>query len=191
MKHISILLATGKTVFTNQELVLLLPYSNKNSLRQFLSRSKKQNILLNPCPGIWTLPLYDAYELASKILSNSYISLETVLAKNGVIFQLHQDIITLVSSRTRKRVIQGITYSFHKIKEHILSDPRGIETKRNYQIASPERAYCDYVYINKSAYVDNIQALDIEKIRKISLIYPQTTYLRINKYLDGIGNTNS
>ncbi|MFW6160339.1 MAG: hypothetical protein ACOC57_04270 [Acidobacteriota bacterium] len=59
---------------------------------------------------------YDRLELANKIYTPSYISLETVLSREGIVFQ-HYDQIFVVSYLTREITCDGQRYVFRKIKD--------------------------------------------------------------------------
>ena len=126
MNNITILISSNKSVFTTQETKLLLGMNNLFSLRNFLHRQKKSGLLTNPYRGIRALPNYDTLELASKLKKNSYISLETVLYKEGIIFQQYPHITTLVSDNTLTKKIGKQQFKYCKIKKEILASPLGI-----------------------------------------------------------------
>ncbi len=76
---ISSLIKTHKTVFTLAQLQDIFPDQKLPSLRQALRRQKTKGNLLNPQKGIWTLPVFNQYELAGALFPGGYISLEKVL----------------------------------------------------------------------------------------------------------------
>jgi hypothetical protein len=49
--------------------------------------------------GIFALPHYDPFEFATQFKKNSYISFETVLKQEGIIFQDYGKTIFLASDR--------------------------------------------------------------------------------------------
>ncbi|MDR2607186.1 MAG: hypothetical protein LBC57_02245, partial [Treponema sp.] len=61
----------------------------------------KTGKMLNPRRGIYAKPGFGAEELACKLYRPSYLSLEYVLQKGGVIFQ-YDSRITLVGALSRK-----------------------------------------------------------------------------------------
>ena len=79
MNHYIKLLQSGKTVFTIQDLAQLLNYSNTYSVRNFVYKAKQQGIINMIAYGIYALPEYNSYELATKRKKNSYVSGETIL----------------------------------------------------------------------------------------------------------------
>ena len=98
------------------------------------------------------------------------MSLETVLGAAGVTFQFYSQIF-VVSYTTKEIVCDGQKYSYHKIKDTILTQQAGIETRENYSIASPERAFLDVVYLHTEYHFDNLSILNWGKVYEILPIY--------------------
>jgi hypothetical protein len=165
------LMRAKSTVFTTSEIALLWGESNVQMVRKKLYRYVKTDKLFSLRKGIYTKDKkYDKYELATKILTPAYVSLETVLARAGVIFQFYSQIF-ITSYLTREITIDGQTYSFKKIKDTILTNRSGIEGKDNYFIATPERALLDVLYLNKDYHFDNLDNIDWQKVNAILPIY--------------------
>ena len=184
MKYIDKILQLKKTVFKQQDLSLILGITNENTLRNIVWRLIKSWILLNPYKGIYTLPNYDIFEFASKIKKNSYISFETVLRKEWIVFQEYWEIVFLASNDTREKTAVGYTFKCIKIKDDILYNPLGIIKKNWYAIATPERAICDRIYSSKNYYFDNLDDIDKEKLQEISQIYNKRVILEVNKLIN-------
>jgi len=183
MNNISILIKTSKTVFSLEELQKLFTIPTKKGLESFLYRAKKNNILQNPYQGFWALPNYNPLELACKIKKQSYISLETVLFKEGISFQYYGNTISCTSTDSRTYTIDGKTYAFYKIKSDILNNPIGIRDHEHYRIATPERALCDYIYLHPNAGIDNPSGINKIRLKQILPIYPKKTALYIEELL--------
>ena len=171
MAKIEKLLKTGKTVFTINELRIIWASQNPNALKAsvkyFVDNGKLQRLR----KGIYALAEdYDNFELASKIVSPSYISLETALLKHGIIFQF-TSAITSLAGYNRSIIINKHKFNYHKMKEEILLNPQGILHEKNYTIASPERAVCDYIYIYGSSYFDNLRSINPDLMRVTVKIY--------------------
>jgi hypothetical protein len=165
------LMRAKSTVFTTSEIALLWGESNVQMVRKKLYRYVKTGKLVSLRKGVYTKDKkYDKYELATKVLTPAYVSLETVLARAGVIFQFYGQIF-VVSYLTREVVIDGQLYSFRKIKAAILTNRAGIEAKDNYFIATPERALLDVLYLNKDYHFDNLGNIDWHKVNAILPIY--------------------
>ena len=105
MKNFDLLLRSGKTIFGYSNLSLLLGTDNINTLKSFIQRAVKQGLIQKLANGIYALYTYDPLELAATLREKSYISLETVLQKNGIIFQDYSNAITLVSDNTLEKHI--------------------------------------------------------------------------------------
>jgi hypothetical protein len=188
MENITKLLKTKKSVFTFKEVKETLEIPTEAGTKSFLQRSKKNNALLNPIKGIRTLPVYDDKELACMLKKNSYISLETVLYDFGAIFQAYFHTITCVTAQSISYKFNGNEYKYSKIKDDILNNSLGIKNYDNYRIAMPERALCDYVYLNSNAYLDNPEIFhkddSIVRLKKFLPLYPKKTREHISRLLN-------
>ena len=177
------IMRSKNTIFTTDDVSLLWGESDVNFVRKKIYRYLKAGKMYSVRKGIYTKDKnYNQYELATKIYTPSYISFETVLAKDGVVFQLYGQIF-VASYLTRELTIDGQTYSFKKIKDSILTDKTGIEVKDNYFIASPERAFLDVVYLNKEYHFDNLINIDWNKVYEILSIYDNKRMVKkVKKY---------
>ncbi|MDR0940628.1 MAG: hypothetical protein LBM68_00205 [Bacteroidales bacterium] len=131
--------------------------------------------LLNPRRGFYAKENYKPEELACLLYPPTYISLEYVLQRAGVIFQ-YDSAITNVSYLTRKVEIEGQTFCYRKIKGEILVNTEGIILNtNNINIATPERAFLDMLYLNKDFYFDNLHILNTKKIIRLLPLYNSQT----------------
>lgn len=145
--------------------------------KDFESLNKKLNYyvrtgkLLNPRKGIYAKPNYSSEELACNLYTPSYISLEYVLQKAGVIFQFDSR-ITTISYLSRSIDIEDQTYSYRKIKGEIIANTKGISRQINHvNIATAERAFLDLLYLNKNYYFDNLNPLNKTKVNELLPVY--------------------
>jgi hypothetical protein len=138
--------------------------------------------LLNPRKGIYSKPDYNNEELACLLYTPSYISLEYVLQKEGVIFQ-YDSRITSISYLSRTIEIEDNTFIYRKIKGEIIANSKGVNSIENrLNIATPERAFLDMLYLSKNAYFDNLNALNKEKVYDLLPIYLSKALTdRVNK----------
>lgn len=165
------LMRSNKTVFTFKDVVLLWGESDVNFVKKKINRYVQAGKLNSIRRGIYSKDKnYDKYELATKIYTPSYISFETVLGSAGVTFQLYGQVF-VASYRTKEIDCVGQKYSYHKIKDTILTNQAGVESRENYNIASPERAFLDVVYIHKDYHFDNLSVLNWDKVYEILPIY--------------------
>jgi len=169
--HLLILMRSKKTVFTFKDLFLLWGETDINFVKKKIHRYIKAGKMNSIRRGIYSKDKhYNKYELATKIYTPSYISFETVLGAAGVTFQLYGQIF-IASYQTKEVECDGQKYSFHRIKDEILINQPGIESRENYSIASPERAFLDVIYIYKDYHFDNLSLLNWNKVYEILPIY--------------------
>lgn len=164
-----------QTVFTLDEISLLfpqIPYGNLRSrIRYFTNKGKLRRLH----QGVYAKKEYNPLEVANKVYKPSYISLETVLAKGGVVFQYYETIF-VVSYLTRTMVLKDTTIQYRQIKRNILTNLEGIEQREGYFIASLERAFLDAVFIYKNYHFDNLDSIDWEKVEKLKKIYKNRVF---------------
>ncbi len=160
-----------QTVFRLIDIALLLGGTNFPSLSKKLNYYVKTGKLNNPRKGIYTKPGYNPLELACKIYTPSYISLEYVLQKAGIVFQYDSD-ITSVSYLCRNIESEGQAYRYRKIKGEILVNHTGILPQQTgVNIAIPERAFLDMLYLSPKFYFDNLNPLNNKTVLKLLPIY--------------------
>jgi len=95
------LFRSGNTVFTFGDIALLLGETDHDNLKARLHYYIKKGLLYHIRRGIYARDAnYDRLELATKIFIPSYISLETVLAKEGLIFQYYDSIFPAMGKIT-------------------------------------------------------------------------------------------
>lgn len=156
-----------RTVYKLKDIALLVGEENLGSLNQKLNYYVRTGKLYSPRKGIYTKSAYNKNELACTIYTPSYISLEFVLQRAGIIFQ-YDSRITAISYLSRSIEIDGQTYLYRKLKNELLINTEGIDRQANQiNIATPERAFLDILYLNKEYYFDNLNPLNKELIYKI------------------------
>jgi hypothetical protein len=144
----------GKTGFLNQKLHYWV----------------KTGKMLNPRRGIYAKPGFRAEELACKLYRPSYLSLEYVLQKAGVIFQ-YDSRITLAGALSRKLTTDGAVLEYRKIKGSILIQTAGLVMDNSVSMASAERAFLDMLYLEPGFYFDNIHILNQEQVEDLLPLY--------------------
>ncbi len=178
------LLSSKQTVFTAPEIAIILRETNMDLVKSKIHYYVKNGELISPRRGIYAKEKdYSNYELAARIYSPSYISLETVLLKEGVIFQ-HQENITLISYQTRTVEIGRKKFAFRKVKDEILTNNIGLINMGTYVIASKERAFLDALYLYKNYHFDNVEEINFDKCFEIVKIYGSKSLTeRLKKYV--------
>lgn len=181
---ILLLYSRPETVFTVGEISQLMPKIPYESIRDRLYYFTKVGKLKRLHQGVYAKEEYNPFELANKLYTPSYISLETVLAKGGVVFQYYERIFA-VSYLTREVEAGDITIQYRRIKKEVLANTTGIEIKDSYYIASLERAFLDAVFIYKNYFFDNLSTIDWEKVDKLKKIYQSKVFeKRVEEYYE-------
>jgi len=161
----------SRTVFKINDIALLMDNEKNDSLYKILHYYVRSGKLLNPRKGFYAKEGYKPEELACLLYPPTYISLEYVLQRSGVIFQ-YDSAITNVSYLTREIEIDGQTIRYRQIKGEILSNTTGIIlNKNNINIATAERAFLDMLYLNGRYYFDNLHVLNKKTVSKLLFIY--------------------
>jgi predicted transcriptional regulator of viral defense system len=160
------------TVFTPQELAALWGITSAGYLRARIQYYIKKGYLSRIYQGIYAKNKNDfnVLEAANKLRAPSYVSLETVLAKEGIIFQKYSSVFLIsYASKTVTTPIGEFVYK--KIKDTVLFDRRGVVSAVTYLSASKERAFLDAVYLYKDYHFDNLKSLDWDKVSELAKIY--------------------
>jgi len=169
--YISTILRSNKTIFSFKDIVLLWRDPGTNAARVRLNYYVRNGDLYRIRKGFYAKDKnYNKLELATRIFTPSYVSLETVLGQAGMTFQYYSQIFA-ISYLTRDIACDGQAYSFKKIKDIILTNKTGLENMGEYLMASKERAFLDTIYIQKNYYFDNLSPLDWNKVFEILPIY--------------------
>ena len=159
-----------RSVFRLRDIGMLTGIDNADSLKSAASYYAARGVLKQVRRGIYVKEGYTAEELACRIYSPSYVSLETVLCRAGVVFQ-YSSVVTAVSYLSRTITVEGNEIAYRKIKDSVLVDDMGIQQKDNVNIAIPERAFLDRLYLSSNYYFDNIVSLDRGKVEELLPIY--------------------
>ena len=185
IKILETILRSRKTVFTLQSLMMLTECSDTKKLTKSLHYYSKGGKLLNPRKGVYTKLKYDEREMACSLFRPSYISLEYVLGRAGVVFQW-DDTVTSVSYLSREVDVDGKTYRFRKINPEIWVGMEGIEQRDGVAMATPEKAFLDTVYLSAgNCYFDNLRPLSVKKINELLPFFNSPT---LNERVRGMFN---
>jgi hypothetical protein len=187
MKQIDLILEIYKdkrTVFTLRDIALLTRESDSSRLKQRINYYVRNNSLVNIRKGIYTKEAFDPEELACRIFTPSYISLEYVLQKSGFIFQ-YDERMTQVSYLSRNLQAGVYELMYRKIRNEILMNTYGIIRKDNgVNIATPERALLDILYLDKDFHFDFLAGINKELVKKLLPVYNNVRLQeRINKLM--------
>lgn len=155
----SVLFQSGQKLFHTQDLAVLWQVDNKNTLYVTINRFITRKTLYRVVKGLYsTIPVgeIDKYELGASLIHRyAYLSCETVLFNEGVIFQVPSH-ITFVSSVSKKIKLGNNYYSYRKMKPERLLDSTGVVKEKSYYIATTDRAISDMKYFNPRYNFDNL-----------------------------------
>ena len=166
-----------QTVFTLQEIALLFPEIPYGNLKKRMSYFSKSGAIKKLSRGVYAKDKFDILELANKVYTPSYISLETVLQKAGVIFQYYESIFA-VSYVSRTVEVGGRTIVYRRMKKDVFLNKQGIEEQENVVMATPERAFLDAVFLYKNYHFDNLAPLNWDKIMELKNLYQSRAFNR-------------
>lgn len=180
------------TVFTVNELSNIIEHDSDSSLRLKISNYAKKWYIERITKWLYALPNREvnAFELANKIYSPSYISFFSALYHYGIIFQADSSNVFLAYKKSWIKKIEklNLEISLKNLKQGILLNTDWLIFKWNYTIASPERAFLDTIYLYSNIYFDNIDQLNTEEIKRLIPIYKRDNMMnnRVKKYFPNI-----
>jgi hypothetical protein len=180
--YLAAILKSDKTILTFKDITLLWQEEATSATQVRINYYVNKGELIKLRKGIYAKNRqYNKLELATRIFTPSYVSFETVLAREGLIFQIYEKIF-VASYLNREIEIDDQVYSFHRIKLPVLTYSLGITHDNNQSLAVRERALLDTLYIKKDYHFDNLQALDWEKVFDILPVYENKRLeKRVNK----------
>jgi hypothetical protein len=169
--YLTSILRSNKTVLSSKDVALLWHDPGTSATRVRLHYYVQKGDLYRIRKGLYAKSRdYNRLELATRIFTPAYVSFETVLAKEGLIFQYY-DRIFVASYLNREITVDGQVYSFQKIKTRLLINPVGVAHVSETSLATKERAFLDTLYVNADYQFDNIGSLNWEKVFEILPIY--------------------
>ena len=176
MTKIEKLLIHPNNIYTSQDLSVIWNITNKKDLWNVIRYYLRTQKLTRIHKGIYTklpttsLKPYISFELGQKLITPSYVSFYTALAKHGLISQYYES-IHLAALISKSLQVDNQTFVYHKIKDSVFYDSTGIEDQTIYQMAGPERAICDSLYLFPNLAFDNLNSVNTQKLSQIATIY--------------------
>lgn len=173
-----------RTVFGLADVALLTSESDPISLTKKLQYQVGKGNLRNPRKGLYTKPIFDPAALACTLYTPSYLSLDYVLQKEGILFQ-YDTAITAISYLSRSVEIDSWEIKYRKIKDAVLLNTTGIISRQDgVNIATAERAFLDMLYLNGDCYFDSLNTLNKAAVHNLIPIYESKVLLqRVKKLL--------
>lgn len=173
----------SKTIFSTKDLALIWQERDAGRLKAKIAYYVKRGALIRLTRGIFAKDKnYRPRELATSLYTPSYLSFESALRDAGIIFQ-HYETLFVAAARSGSKKIGGQTITFRRLKDSVLYNPQGVVYKENYNVASPERAFLDTLYLFPDYYFDRLDSLDWEECSALAKIYHnQQLVKRLKKY---------
>jgi len=170
-EFLEVLLRSPQTIFSTKEVALLWGESNATVVSRRLNSYAQVGKLVRVRRALYAKDRnYNRWELATRIYTPAYISFETVLAAEGIVFQFYGNIF-VASYLEREINADGQKISLVRMKDYVLSNIAGIIHKDGVAIATKERAFLDRLYVSKKYHFDNLSSLDWNKIFELLPIY--------------------
>lgn len=157
-------------VFHIDDLARIWGISNRNTLSTSLKRYVEKGLIYRLYRGLYSIkPVteLDPLPLGAKALNSyCYLSGETVLAKQGVIFQ-QIDYFTFMGEKTKRFKIGDYKYYCRQLKDEFLYNDVGIDKTEKLNLATLERAVADILYFNPKYHFDNPNTINWAEVNRI------------------------
>ena len=165
------ILNSSRTVFTIQSLMMMSGLEDSKKITKSMHYYATEGKVLNLRRGIYAKLRYEVQEMACVMYRPSYISMEYVLQRAGVVFQWDES-ITCVSYLSRTVEVEGRVYRYRKINPELWIGMEGIVQRENIAMAVPERAFLDMMYLSAgNCFFDNLRPLSVKRIRELLPLY--------------------
>jgi predicted transcriptional regulator of viral defense system len=160
----------GVPIFSINDLAKIWGINNRNTLSTSLKRYVDDGLIFRLYRGLYSIkPVseLDPIFLGACAINNySYLSGETVLAKQGIIFQ-QVAYFTYISEKTKRFKIGDYQYYCRQLKAKFLYNDIGVNKNGKVNIATVERAVADILYFNPRYHFDNPEIIDWVEVKKI------------------------
>lgn len=158
--------------FTTEQVKRLFPDEAIQTINMQLKRWVDKQEIIRLKRGLFIFPnkRLDEFFIANLLYPQSYVSLESALNAYGILPDIPAQ-VTSVTPMTSKQIstVKG-NFLYSKIDQRLYFGYKQTETHSNlhYQIAEPEKALLDYIYIRQ---VKNLEAnrIDLQDINRSRL----------------------
>lgn len=177
-------------VFTFSDLFNVIGLASSDRTAKVLLRLAREGLLIKVRRGIYATRSPDLWVLASRLKAQACISMDSVLAKNGLIGTLPAKSVSLIyPGNTQTMVTPAGRFRFFKIKRELLFATQKLDN--GIIAADNEKAFLDmlYYHIKGAKFVVDprtdvdLWKLDIKKIKKYLKIYRNPKFI---KFVEGI-----
>lgn len=161
--------------------------------RKFILRYIRKGHIIKLRKGLYSLKTYlpSEFEIANRVYSPSYVSLEYTLMYYGIISETTYSVTSVTTKPTREFIINNVTYSYSKIKKVAFTGYLRKSMDENIVlIAEPEKAFVDYLYfvdLGKKVIYDrlDLNKLSKNKLKKYAKLFKRSSLVKlVNKIYD-------
>lgn len=177
-------------VFTFPDLSNLIGSKSPVQVSKVIRRFLREGLLIKIQKNFYTTTNPNLWILACRLKPNAYVSMDSVLSKNGLIGTLPKYSVSLVYPGVPKIVKTPFgSLRFFKCKKDLFF---GIQNEKNgVKVADNEKAFLDilYYYMKGNRFIIDpkvdisIWGLDQKKIQKYLLKYKN---LKFRKFVEGV-----
>jgi predicted transcriptional regulator of viral defense system len=176
-----------KTLMVLKELPQLFRYADvqkfTGNANVFLTRAVEKGLVARIARGAYANSFLKGFptvgEVACFLRTPSYISCEWALNHHRIILQGPTVCTTITLStavgQSRSISYQGVTIEFAHIADRLFT---GFETMEGFNMALPEKALLDAIYLRKEVpFHDELELdlLNLKRLEEMSAAYPSTT----------------
>ena len=176
---IASLFQSKSTVLTPAELAAVWGIANVDYLKTRIQYYLKRGYLRRVTHGLYAKSGADVnlLEAGNRLRTPSYVSFETVLFQEGLIFQA-QPAVYLASYCSKTIQISIGKFVYRRLKDEILFSKEGVISAGSYCVATKERAFLDSIYARKVFHVDNLRPLDWGRVEALTYVYDSKALAR-------------
>ena len=153
-------------LFEVQDIKKLLEIKKDNTAYKVISSLIKNEVIIKVRKGLYytaVKPPAD-FEIANKIYSPSYVSLESALNIYGILRQFPYSVTSVTFKKPRRFTSSGKVYEYARVDRSLYF---GFTKKDVFLIAYPEKALIDAIYLTAKGFRKfNFDELDYSKIDK-------------------------
>ncbi len=142
----------GRPVFTSRE-IATLGGTSLTAASHTLRRMEQRGLIKRAARGLWCVPSdprFTPFALVTFLAGRhqAYVSFLSAVHLHGMIEQIPQIIYAATTGPTRVKKTPVGTYSFHRIHPNFFTGFDWYRDRRDFLIASPEKALVDSLYLS-------------------------------------------